>query len=111
LLAALGRLPLQVEEPAIELFSSKASLVVSNVPGPREPLSMAGAPISQLLFWVPQSGSIGVGISILTYADKLQFGVITDRELIDNPTELTDLFAPEFDNLLLLALLALAPNP
>ena len=111
LLAALGRLPLQVEEPAIELFSSKASLVVSNVPGPREPLSMAGAPISQLLFWVPQSGSIGVGISILTYADKLQFGVIADRELIDNPTELTDLFAPEFDNLLLLALLALAPNP
>jgi WS/DGAT/MGAT family acyltransferase len=110
LLAALGRLPLQVEEPAIELFSSKASLVVSNVPGPREPLSMAGAPISQLLFWVPQSGSIGIGVSILTYADKLQFGVIADRELIEDPGELTDLFAPEFENLLLLALLSLAPD-
>lgn len=110
LLAALGRLPLQVEEPAIELFSSKASLVVSNVPGPREPLSMAGAPISQLLFWVPQSGSIGIGVSILTYAGTLQFGVIADRELIEDPGELTDLFEPQFENLLLLALLSLAPD-
>jgi WS/DGAT/MGAT family acyltransferase len=110
LLAALGRLPLQVEEPAIELFSSKASLVVSNVPGPRERMSMAGAPISQLLFWVPQSGSIGIGISILTYADKLQFGVIADHNLIEAPGELADLFTAEFENLLLLALLALAPG-
>jgi WS/DGAT/MGAT family acyltransferase len=110
LLAALGRLPLQAEEPAIELFSSKASLVVSNVPGPRETMSMAGSPISELLFWVPQSGSIGIGISILTYADKLQFGVIADRELIEDPAELTERFAAEFENLLLLALLALPPR-
>lgn len=110
LLAALGALPAPIEEPAIELFSAKASAVVSNVPGPRERLSMAGAPISQLLFWVPQSGSIGVGVSILSYADQVQFGVVADRNLIENPRELTAGFRPEFERLLLLTLLGAPPN-
>ncbi len=111
LLAALGNLPSPLEERAVEVLSAKASAVVSNVPGPREVLSMAGAPISQLLFWVPQSGSIGVGVSILSYADKLQFGVIADRNLIARPADLTERFATEFEQLMLLALLGVVPAP
>jgi diacylglycerol O-acyltransferase / wax synthase len=110
LLGALGALPAPIEEPAIELFSAKASAVVSNVPGPKEPLSMSGAPISQMLFWVPQSGSIGLGVSILSYADQVQFGVVADRNLIDDPHALTQGFRPEFERLLLLTLLGAPPR-
>jgi WS/DGAT/MGAT family acyltransferase len=111
LLATLGALPSPLEEPAIELFSAKASAVVSNLPGPRTALRMANARIGRLLFWVPQSGSIGIGVSILSYANQLQFGIVADRNLIAEPRRVAESFAPEFEQLLKLTLLAAMPPP
>jgi WS/DGAT/MGAT family acyltransferase len=108
LMSAIGNLPAAVEDPAITLFSAKASLVASNVPGPRQPLYVAGVPVSQLLFWVPQTGSIGVGVSMLTYCDQVQLGVIADRQLIAKPAELLHVMADEFERLVLLVLLGAA---
>jgi len=99
MLGVLGSLPAAVQTPAIELFSRKATAVVSNVPGPRMPLSIAGQRISQMLFWVPQSGSIGVGISVLTYAGHVHFGMIADRSTVPDPHAAVALFAPEFEKL------------
>ncbi len=87
-LSLLGNLPAAVEEPAMQLFSAKASLVASNLRGPQQPLSLGGVPISQLLFWVPQAGGIGTGVSMLTYCGDVQFGVIADRHLIADPDKL-----------------------
>jgi len=111
LLAAIGYLPAPVESPAIALFSAKASLVASNLPGPTEPLRLAGAPISQILFWVPQAGSIGTGVSMLTYDGRVQFGVIADREMIPDPRELIKHMGAEFERLVLLVLLGGAALP
>jgi len=105
LLATVGSLPAPIEDPALALFSAKASLVVSNLPGPREQLYMAGVPISQLLFWVPQAGSIGVGVSILTYRNQVQFGVIADRNLIPAPAELVRHLHAELERIILLVLM------
>lgn len=105
LLAAVGGLPAALEEPALEIFSSKASLVVSNVPGPPETLRLAGVPVTDLLFWVPQAGSLGVGVSILSYHGQLQFGVIADRRLLREPRSLVALFTEEFERLVMLVLL------
>lgn len=105
LLAAIGYLPAPVEPPAIALFSAKASLVASNVPGPQEPLMLAGAPIAEMLFWVPQAGTLGTGVSMLSYNGRVQFGVISDRQMIPNPTELIAHVATEFERLVLLVLL------
>jgi WS/DGAT/MGAT family acyltransferase len=102
LLATVGSLPAAIEDPAMALFSAKASLVVSNLPGPREQLYMAGVPVSQLLFWVPQAGSIGVGVSILTYRNQLQFGVLADRNLIAEPARLVTHLHEELERLILL---------
>jgi WS/DGAT/MGAT family acyltransferase len=85
LLSALGAAPEAMQEPAVDLFSSKASLVLSNVPGPRDALYLAGSRIAEQMFWVPQSGSIGIGVSILTYAGRMHFGLIADRTLISQP--------------------------
>ena len=105
LLSLVGSLPAPVEEPALALFSAKASLVASNVPGPREQLSFVGVPVSQMLFWVPQGGSIGTGVSMLSYNGQVQFGVIADRQLIPRPAELVARVHAEFERLVFLVLL------
>jgi hypothetical protein len=58
-------------------------------------------------FWVPQSGSIGVGVSILSYAGKVFFGLIADRACIAEPAQVVDRLAPEFERLLLAATVGL----
>jgi len=105
LLSIIGSLPAAVEEPAIALFSAKASLAASNLRGPAQYLTLAGVPVTQLLFWVPQTGSIGTGVSMFTYGEEVQFGVIADRRLIPDPAELVALIQAEFDRLVLLVLL------
>ena len=104
-LAAIGNLPGAVEDPLVALFSAKASLVASNLPGPTSKLHIGGIGVSGVLFWVPQSGSIGTGVSMLTYNGQVQFGVIADRLLVPNPTELVDLIVTEFERLVFLVLL------
>jgi diacylglycerol O-acyltransferase len=105
LLGALGLAPAPVQEYALNMLSAKASVVMSNVPGPREPLYVAGNKIVDQMFWVPQTGKIGVGVSILSYNGRVHFGVIADNQLISDPWALTEGFRKEFEKLLMLALL------
>ena len=104
-LAALGMAPPAVQKMALELFSKKGTAVATNVPGPQMPLYMAGAQVSDMMFWVPQTGSIGVGISILSYNGRVHFGLISDAKCIARPQPVIDRFAPEFEKLLLATLL------
>lgn len=71
--------------PLSDLFFRKASAVVSNVPGTREPRYLAGCAITEQMFWVPQAGDIGLGISIVSYAGQVQFGVVADTAVMDDP--------------------------
>jgi WS/DGAT/MGAT family acyltransferase len=105
LLAILGSLPRAVEDWVMDLFSAKASLVASNLHGPEERLFIGAAPIRQMLFWVPQSGSIGTGVSMLSYNGRVHFGVIADRELVPHPAELISGIKTAFEQLVLLVLL------
>ncbi|MCX7556673.1 wax ester/triacylglycerol synthase family O-acyltransferase [Xanthomonadaceae bacterium JHOS43] len=99
-LAALGMTPTPVQRMALDLFSRKATTVATNVPGPQMPLYMAGARISELMFWVPQTGSIGVGLSILSYQGRVHFGLIADAKSIPDPGCVTSRFAQQFEMLL-----------
>ncbi len=101
LLATVGRAPRLLQEPILDYVASKATAVMTNVPGPRAQLSLAGRKLTRMLFWVPQSGDVGLGVSILSYAGGVQFGVIADRKLCPHPQRLIDAFAPEFEKLVL----------
>ena len=79
--------------------------LATNVPGPRDKLKFCGATLEQTMFWVPQSGDVGIGVSVLTYACQVQFGLITDSTLCPDPEGIIEQFAPEFDKLLTLALM------
>ena len=105
LLAALGIAPPPLQEIALELFSRKASAVATNVPGPEQPLYMAGSTVREIMFWVPQTGSIGLGLSILSYRGKVHFGLIADARLIPDPDAVALRFGEEFDKLLYLAMM------
>ncbi|WP_249471268.1 WS/DGAT/MGAT family O-acyltransferase [Luteimonas galliterrae] len=105
LLAALGMAPAAVQGVALELFSRKASAVATNVPGPQQPLYMAGCTLREMMFWVPQTGSIGIGISILSYNGRVHFGLIADAKLIPDPDAVIRRFGAEFDKLLYLSLM------
>jgi WS/DGAT/MGAT family acyltransferase len=98
-LGMLGMLPASLQAPAVELLSRKGSAVVSNVPGPQAPLLMCGQRISEMHFWVPQSGSIGIGISILSYAGRVHFGMISDEALVEEPAEVIARIRPNFEAL------------
>ena len=78
---------------------------MTNVPGAPEPLTVAGSRIKQSLFWVPQTGDTGMGVSILSYAGQVQFGLITDAALTPDPEAIVSRFGEEFEKYLCYVLL------
>jgi WS/DGAT/MGAT family acyltransferase len=106
LLAALGMAPPMLQNLAFEIFSRKATTVATNVPGPQMPLYLAGEKIKEQMFWVPQTGSIGMGVSILSYNGNVHFGLIADAKLIPDPDAVIQRFIPEFEKLLYIALMS-----
>jgi diacylglycerol O-acyltransferase len=100
-LGVVGLAPRSLQKQALDFLARKATAVMTNVPGPQQPLYMAGATIRRMMFWVPQSGDIGVGVSILSYAGGVQFGLITDKRLCPEPQRIIDRFEPEFEKLVL----------
>jgi WS/DGAT/MGAT family acyltransferase len=108
LIGALGLMPKYVQDLVFDLLISRSSAVMTNVPGPNHIIKVAGSPLKQVLFWVPQSGDTGVGVSILSYAGQVQFGLVTDAALIPDPEEVISRFKPEFEGYLYYCLLGLA---
>jgi hypothetical protein len=87
-LRALGWSPRPIEDLGVWFFGLKSSLVLTNVPGPRVQLRLAGVPVSRMMFWVPQSGRMGLGISIFSYAGTVTIGIIADAGLVPDPDAL-----------------------
>jgi len=108
LLEALGYAPKPVQEAVFGLLLSRATAVMTNVPGPSCPLYLAGARIGQWIFWVPQAGDIGMGVSILSFDGHVQFGLMTDAGMVPDPETIIGQFAPEFEKLLYFVLLGAA---
>jgi diacylglycerol O-acyltransferase len=106
ILAAMGAGPKLLQDQLLAVLARNATAVMTNVPGPQQPLYLCGAAIDSLMFWVPQSGDIGMGVSILSYNNEVQFGVVTDRGLCPDPGRVIERFVPEFEKLLLATLLA-----
>jgi hypothetical protein len=99
LLAAMGSGPKILQDQLLLALARNATAVMTNVPGPQMPLYLAGARIDSLLVWVPQSGNIGMGVSILSYGGQVQFGMIADRGLCPDPVRISERFGPEFERL------------
>ena len=104
ILAIVGALPSWAHRLAVRILGAKGSAVVTNVPGPRRQVFLAGARLVRVVFWVPQTGSVGLGVSILSYAGDVTVGVAADCNLVPDPVELTTAVQVELDALVRRAL-------
>jgi WS/DGAT/MGAT family acyltransferase len=99
-LDVMGRTPEGIEQRVIDLFTAKGTAVVTNVPGPAEPVFLAGTPVSGVLVWAPCSGDVSMTISIFSYNGELTVGLMADAGLIPDPDELVGDFEHELRALL-----------
>lgn len=105
LMTALGYAPELVQDWVLDFLLGRATAVMTNVPGPQRPRYLAGARITQVMFWVPQPGDIAMGVSILSFDGKVQFGLMTDAAVVPDPGAIVARFGPEFEKLLYFVLM------
>jgi diacylglycerol O-acyltransferase / wax synthase len=73
------------------------NVVISNVPGPRDPLYLAGA---QLQANYPVSvviDGVGLNMTVMSYRDHMDFGIVSDRDQIDDVWPLLEACARALD--------------
>lgn len=99
LLGATGLTPEPVERRIIDLFIAKGTAVMTNVPGPTEPVYLAGTPVRTVLFWAPTSGHIGMSVSIFSYRGEVTVGLMVDASLIPDPDQIVVQLERELDAL------------
>jgi WS/DGAT/MGAT family acyltransferase len=88
LLSATGLTPEPVERRIVDLFTGKGTAIVTNVPGPSEPVYLAGTPVRAVLVWAPTSGHIGMSVSIFSYRGGVTVGLMVDAALIPDPDQI-----------------------
>lgn len=99
ILGAVGLSPMAIEKRVVDMFSAKGSAVMTNVPGPREPVYMAGVPVRAVLVWAPTSGSVGMSVSIFSYRDEVTIGLMVDSAIVPEPQQIIDALEPELTQL------------
>ena len=102
-LGALGVSPRALQKLVVKIFGTKGTAVLTNVPGPRKRLYFTGKPLRDFVFWVPQSGRLGMGIAISSYAGNVRVGIVTDAGLVADPETIVTGFHEEFSAMLDLA--------
>jgi diacylglycerol O-acyltransferase / wax synthase len=60
------------------------NLVISNVPGPRSPLYIAGARLESHYPVSAVVDGVGLNMTVMSYLDHLDFGIVADRDQIAN---------------------------
>ena len=100
-LGALGLLPDPVKNRAARLASSKRvfNLTVSNIPGPRFPVYMLGAELSEAYPVVPIAAEHALSIGMFSHRDHMFFGLYADPETLPEVHELPGLLDCELDAL------------
>jgi WS/DGAT/MGAT family acyltransferase len=96
ILNVIGMTPVQIEKIIIAIFGMKGTAVMTNVPGPRQTIYLAGKPISSLIVWVPSPANLSIGVSILSYAGDVILGIATDESMVADPERMIELFQLEF---------------
>ena len=99
ILSIIGALPAWGHALAVRILGAKSTAVVTNVPGPTERVFLAGTELDGMVFWVPQAGAVGLGVSILSYADVVRIGIAADRNLVPDPSSLARSVELELDAL------------
>ncbi|RDH78751.1 wax ester/triacylglycerol synthase family O-acyltransferase [Mycolicibacterium moriokaense] len=85
---------------ASDSLTPVANLVISNVPGPRSPLYCAGRRIREHYPVSTISDSLGLNVTVFSYVDRLEIGLVGDRDSVWDLPGLADAFDAELQLLL-----------
>jgi diacylglycerol O-acyltransferase len=77
-------------------FANKAVGVLTNVPGPRRAITLAGVEVDGVLGWAPCSGDQPMTICIFSYNGKVAIGFGVDTTLVPDGDRLGVLLGEEF---------------
>jgi WS/DGAT/MGAT family acyltransferase len=66
------------------------NLVISNVPGPPVPLYCAGAQMEGHFPVSVITDGVGLNITVMSYLDHIDFGVVVDRDMVDDAWTFVD---------------------
>jgi diacylglycerol O-acyltransferase / wax synthase len=75
------------------------NVVISNVPGPREPLYLAGAQLQANFPVSVITDGVGLNMTVMSYRDHVDFGLVGDRELMGDTWSLMDGLERSLDEL------------
>ena len=75
------------------------NVIVSNVPGPRQPLYLGGAAMQTYIPVSTIGEGMGLNVTVHSYLDELEFGLISCRELVPDLWHMLDLHFDEIDTL------------
>jgi diacylglycerol O-acyltransferase / wax synthase len=95
ILGAMGQTPVEAERVIVDIFASKVTAIMTNVPGPKQSIYLAGSRLSGMMFWVPAAANLGMGISIISYAGHVTVGVATDTCTVPDPQSIVEGFHAE----------------
>ena len=98
-LSIAGCLPTGLQHFALNLFTSKGSVVLTNIEGPSSRRYLAGSRLTDLICWVPQAGKLGVGLAFISYAGQIQLALFVDTDLVPDPDRLMQLTYTAFEEL------------
>ena len=87
--------PQGARQKLLEFMGSHIVGAITNVPGPKHPIYLAGQKVEDLAFWIPHTTPLGIGISLMSYNGKVYMGIVTDAGIIKNPDVITHLFEKE----------------
>jgi diacylglycerol O-acyltransferase / wax synthase len=99
LLSLTGLTPEPLERRIIDMFTAKTTAVMTNVPGPTEPVYVAGTRVRTVLFWAPTSGHMGMSVSIFSYRGEVTIGLMVDAALVPDPGRIADRLPDELETL------------
>ena len=104
-LEAVGLTPAPVESRMVDIFTAKATAVMTNVPGPGETVYLAGKPLRTVLVWAPTAGSVGMSVSIFSYDGQITVGLLVHAHAVPDPEAIVNRLQRE-----LAAMARLAPS-
>jgi hypothetical protein len=110
-LSLAGCLPTALQHFALNLFTAKGSVVLTNIEGPASRRYLAGSRLTDLICWVPQTGKLGVGLAFISYAGQIQLALFVDTALVPDPERLMQLTQDAFQELELATQGDAAPQP
>ncbi len=85
ILKTIGLTPPQLERRIVDIFTTKVSAMMTNVPGPSEVVHLTGSPLRAVQVWAPMSGSVGMSVSIFSYRGEVTIGLLADTGLVPDP--------------------------